>query len=476
MKKIFRTSGKLYHLEDAEGNPTPKEFAEIAYPVLVDVKYELRPSPHQPIVVEIYGFNLMSFGQTKERLVLDNGVILTGRTMGGGSVRGEENQIKKLNMIDVEEQAIQLHRNKSCPTLPEIDAAVFAVVSSYPLGHGTYGNGWASPGAPYTFTEAPPNGRLKKCSSHALRIHHDGVEITLVETSNYWRKFVDLRTLQHDSIIGIRKQNGGVMDWKQVNDATTLLSNFLGWVNHCVSPLFHIKGYRKGRLVYTGYNLHPHPTVHRDRFSWLLFYDVPGGGRVAGHHANFVKDALNGFAKTWSKNEKEKGIFHIALQLLRSKEKEAPASLLYLRDVFGACGILVSMLSGYPSNGINKRFMIISECLAKIGVEDKLPLKEHRDYIVQHYPELWLNKEKTRVLEEEKGTMSRSLANVQNWLLHMEDTKNARMLLSLPRSVQQYLVEVAVWLSDLMILKSIGYQGYYFNRLTGETEDVPWNK
>ena len=45
MKKLFSSPGKLYHLEDAEGNSIPKAFAEIAHPVLVDVKYELKPSP-----------------------------------------------------------------------------------------------------------------------------------------------------------------------------------------------------------------------------------------------------------------------------------------------------------------------------------------------------------------------------------------------------------------------------------------------
>ena len=475
MKKLFSSPGKLYHLEDAEGNSIPKAFAEIAHPVLVDVKYELKPSPHQPAVVDIYGYKLMGFGQTKERVVLDNDVELTGRTWGGGWRRGEEDQIKKMNMFDLEERTIQLCPTNSSSPLPEIDAAVFAVVSSKPLRHGSCANGWACPGYPFTFTETYSNGRIKKHSSRALRINHDSVEITFVETSDYWKRLVDLRSLQHDSIVGICRQNGGIMDWKQVNDTTNLLSNFLGWVNHCVSPVFHIKGYRKGRLVYTGYNLHPHPTVHRDRFSWLPLFDVPGDDGVVVQHSDLVIDAFTGFAKRWSKNEKDKGIFHIALQLLRSKEKGSPSSILYLRDAFGACGILASMLLGYSKTSGNRPGIILA-CLQEIGVEDKLPLKDCRDNIVQHHPKLWWGQKQKKVLDDKKGTMSHSLANVQNWLLHMEDPKNAKMLLSLPKSVQQYFVEVAIWLSDLMILKSIGYCGCYFNRLTAKTENVPWHK
>ena len=109
-------------------------------------------------------------------------------------------------------------------------------------------------------------------------------------------------------------------------------------------------------------------------------------------------------------------------------------------------------------------------------MEDELPLKDYRDNIARQHPELWLNNKKTKNLDDKIGTMSHSLANVQNWLLHMEDPENAKILLSLPRAVQQYFVEVAIWLSDLMILKSIGYRGCYFNRLTAKTENVPWHK
>ena len=475
MKKLFSAAGKLYHVEDTNGNPVSKVFAKIPYPVWVDVKYELKPSPHQPLVVDIYGRKLMSLGQTKERLELDNGVVLTGRTWGGGVVRGKEDQINKISMSDVEEQLIQLHPKNSYSTSQEIDAAVFAVVSSWPIGNGARTNGWAYTGEPFSFTENTPRVWTKKYRSRALRIHHDDWEITVVQSSNYWKGFVDSRMLQHDSVIGVRRNNGEVMDWEQVDEITNILSNFLGWVNHCVSPIFHVKGYSKGKLVYNGYNLHPHPTIHRDKFSWLPMFDITSAQGVMEHNADLVQDALEGFANTWRKNEKEKGVFHIALHLLRSKEKGPPSSILYLRDAFGACGILFNMLKGYPRTRTSRPDVILG-CLQEIGVEDELPLKEYRDNIVKQHPELWLNNKKTKKLDDKIGTMSYPLANIQNGLLHMENPKNSKLLLSLSRTVQQYFVEVAIWLSDLMILKSIGYRGYYFNRLTTKTEKVPWHK
>ena len=475
MKKLFSAAGKLYHLEDANGNPVSKVFAKNPYPVRVDVKYELKPSPHQPLVVDIYGRKLLGSGQTKEQLELDNGVILTGRTRGGGVIRGKEDQINKISMFDVEEQLIQLYPKNFYSPSQDIDAAVFAVVSSWPLGHGSRSNGWARPGKPFSFTEDPPNGRRKTSSSHALQIHHNGLEITFVETTDHWRPLVDSKTLQHDSIVGIRGQNGGVMDWKQVDYITNMLSNFLGWVNHCVSPIIHVKGYRKGKLVYNGYNLHPYPTVHREQFSWLPMFDLNSAPGVMEHNADLVQDALEGFAETWRKNEKEKGVFHIALHLLRSKEKGPPSSILYLRDAFGACGILFNMLKGYPKNRTSRPDIILG-CLREIGIDDELPLKEYKDNIVKQHPELWLNNKKTKKWDDKIGTMSYPLANIQNWLLHMENPENSKLLLNLSRAVQQYFVEVAIWLSDLMILKSIGYQGYYFNRLTTKTEKVPWHK
>ena len=119
-------------------------------------------------------------------------------------------------------------------------------------------------------------------------------------------------------------------------------------------------------------------------------------------------------------------------------------------------------------------------CIKQVGVENELPSLEtkDRDYLIQKHPELWWAENQSRVLEDDraKGTLHRPLANVENWLLHIGDPKNAKMLLSLPKWLQQYLLDVSIWLADLMLLKVVGYGGFYFNRLTRETQTVPWMK
>lgn len=482
MQKLFRTPGKLYWLEDATKRPVSKATAEkIAFPVLVDVKYELKPSPHQPLVVEIYGRNLIGLGQTRERLVLDNGVVLTGRTRGGG---GELNtdEIKKMGMFDVEEPLIELYPTHANSPSPEMDAAVFGVVSSRPLGSGSCTNGVARPGLPFSFRETFPKQLGKTAwSAGALRLHHDNLEITLVDTSHYWRKFVDRQTLQHDSIIGVRKKDDSTLEKKELQDVGILLSYFLGWINHCVPPMFHVKGYRKGSLVYKGYNVRPRPTVQRDSFSWLPLFGAEDDSGAIGRHATLVQGLLDGFAQVWDKNERENGVFHIALQMLRSNEKGSPMSapsLLYLRDIFSACGILAAMLVGAdPHRGRNDTIL---KCLNEIGAGRKLPLQDWRDGIAQNHPKLWLagdvNNKQVKEDERKKGTLSRPLANVTNWVLHIDDPTNAKELLSLPRHVQRYFIQVGMWLADLMVMKVVGHRGHYFNRLTMKTEVVPWTK
>ena len=479
MQKLFTTRGRLCRLEDGNGNPVSGILAE-PRPVLVDVKYELMPSPHQPLVVDIRGRGLWGMGQ-RERLALDNGVVLTGRTWGG-VLGGDHGAIQRIGMTDVEASEIALFPTEAkCPP-PNLDAAVLGMVSSEPLGHGARANGVARPGYPFSFRKSFPK-ELKKTpwSTLALRLHYDSWEITLVETSNYWRSFVGPRILQHDSIVGIRKLDRGIIRWEELNEIAKLLSKFFGWINHCIAPVFHIKGYREGKLAYRGYDLHPHPTVRRDSFSWLPMFDIKDESGTRQPQPNTVQFLLDGFAKTWATNEQNDGVFHIALEMLGSRSKGSPrseAAVGYLRDTFGACSILISMLMGPGGN--RHRHDIMWQCLREIAVDDKLPLtnREDWDYVVQNHPELWWGVQSRKILEDEKekGTLSRPLANVETWLLHIDDPTNARMLLSLSRPVQQYLVEVSTWLADLLTMKVIGYRGCYYNRLTRVTETVPWAK
>ena len=473
MQEVFRTKGKLCVLEDANGEPVSGVFAE-GRPVSVDVKYELKPSPQQPLQVDIFGRDLFGMGQTRDRLVLENGIVLTGRTYGG-SIRSGRSEVNKVRLVDIEEEKIELYPTVAGSRPTSMDSAILGVVSTHPLVHGVCAKGVARPGFPFSYRTALPKKLNRATWSYStLRLQQQGIEITFVATSRYWRKLVHRTMLQHDSIIGLRRLDDGVLEWDDFNRVVALLSNFLGWINHCRSPVFHIKGYRKGKLVYNGYDLYPHPTVRRDAFSWL-----PRSGQKnrIGSQAGQLQRLLDGFANAWTKNEEDRGVFHIALQMLASHSKGSPrhaAAIGYMRDTYGACSILIGMLIG--ATGTRTRRDVIWNCLKEIGVNDELPLESRnaRDYILRENPELWWGKNRDDILEDEKGTLSRAIANVENWLLHIDDPKNSAMLLGLPRWVQQYLVEVSIWLADLMILRVVGYDGWYFNRLARKTELVPW--
>ena len=476
MHKIFTAAGKFHWLTDADGKSV--EGKSPAWDVVVDAKYELRPSPHQPLVLDIWGYGLIASSQCTYRLVLDNGVVLSGPASGGGTYRsGEPPKLRKVRMYGVDKRQVELHPTNTAETPADIDCAVFSVLSSDPL---EIGNGFVSPSRPFTFTRN--SDCLKRSIREALRLHHGDLEITVVGASEYWRKMVDTRTLHLESIVGVRRKGGGDLPWKDLNDVTNLLSKFLGWLNHCVAPVFHVKAYRKGRLVYRGYDLYPHPTVERDLFSWFPRFgikDSEGNEADGDIYADLMQELLDGFATTWEENRMNNGTFHIALQLLRAGTKGGPgsrSSITYLRDTFTACAILERMLTGKSDKSGRQAQM--ERCRKAIGVKDKLPdlKRKELELVTRDHPELWWAKKKNRILEAErkKATMSRPLANLQNWLLHLDDPENSNKLLGLGSQAQEYLVEVSIWLADLMLLKVVGYNGWYFNRLSMETEKVPW--
>ena len=208
MRRIFKTAGKLHMLKDSDGQLVKDDWE---HSVIVDAKYEPKPSPHQPLVVDIYGCNLAGLGQCVEKLVLDNGVILTGRTLGG-SMEVQYRGIEE----DADVRCRRIGKSNSTPTIRclsakvELDAAVFGVVSSEPLRKRACTKGVARPGYPFSYSKTFPDLH-KGTWAQALRLQYHGTEITFVATSNYWKGFVDETTLQHDSIVGVRPQDGGVM-------------------------------------------------------------------------------------------------------------------------------------------------------------------------------------------------------------------------------------------------------------------------
>ena len=469
MHKIFRTAGKLRTIKDAEGEPVKNDWERS---VIVDAKYQLKPSPHQPLVLDIYGYKLVGFGQCTEELVLDNGVILSGLTIGG-SWKFNTGELRKMRMFDIEQRVLQLYPERAdSPQSPEIDAVVFGIVSSEHLG----ASGWARPGLPFSYLEGRPPGRRNNVtwSSSAQRIVHGDFHITLVPASGYWKQLVDERSLRHEMVCGIRKDDGSAIEWDSVNELTSLLSRFIGWVNHCVSPIYHLKAYRKGRLVYRGYDLYPHPTVQRDRSPWL---GIPSAGR----DRDTVQHAFDSFSDIWNKNTDQGGVFHLALQMLRSKERgsfpRSRPSLLYLRDTFSAVAILTSMLVG--SNPARGRHDTMVQCVKLLNIPDQLPIDDTRNRLKEKFSDLWRSMDRgsspgaIQEGERAKGTLCRPMANVGNWLLHLDDLANAKRLLSLD-DYQAYFVEVSIWLADLMLMKVVGYRGVYFNRLTGQNEALPW--
>lgn len=456
-------------IKDAEGEPVKHDWERS---VIVDAKYQLRPAPQQPLLLDIYGYNLVGFGQCTEELVLDNGLTITGLT-SGGSTKFNTGELRKIRMFDTEQRILQLLPERAdSPQSPEIDSVVFGLVSSEHLGS----SGWARPGLPFSYLEdrLPERKKNVAWSSSALQIVHGGFQITFVPTSGYWKQLVDEKSLHHEIVCGIRKDDGSTIEWDSVNELTTLLSRFLGWVNHCVSPVFHIKAYRKGRLVYRGYDLYPHPTVQRDQVPWL---GISGTAR----DRESVQHAFGAFADIWNENANQRGIFHIALQMLRSKERgtfpRSRPSLLYLRNTYSAVAILTSMLVG--SNPERGRHDTIVQCVTLLNIRDQLPLDDTRNRLMEICPDLWrskgndLNPGAIQETERAKGTLCRPVTNVCNWLLHLDDFANANRLLSLDAH-QAYFVEVSIWLADLMLMKVVGYRGLYFNRLTGQIETLPW--
>lgn len=486
MKTIFKSSGKLRALTDFGGSPI--EGDHLTRNVYAVGRYELRPSPYQPLVLSIYGYDLFSGGgQWTEELVLENGLVLRGKCSGGGIVfpRKEPRELCEMRMRDVTVEnndppeirtKIVLNPYELSREDTPIDAAVFGIVSSYPLGHGGCTNGWARPGLPFSFqeTSAERNARAT-WSSHALRLCYDDLEVFFVKTSQYWKKLVDSKSLLHDTVVGLRRTNHGTIGWSEFGEVVDLLSHFIGWLGHCRSPIYHVKGYRKGKLVYQGYELYPNPTVHREGFSWLPWSKEDNqdeDGNIP------IQPLFDGFVSLWKQNIQDNGAFHTALGFLSSHEKGMPgrdASVRYLRDTFGACSILGQMLTG--RRGSPGRIVQIDQCLKTLGIKNEWPClgEGELDYAIQTHPELWEDRSgQVQEQERARGTLARPLANLENWMLHLENRNNQRRLLGLPSQVKKYLLEVSIWLADLMAMKVVGYRGYYCNRMARKVEKVPW--
>ena len=479
MHKVFESKGKLSALTDFNGKRI--ETDRFTRNVFAQANYMIRPSPHEPLIIDVYGRDLVSgSGQWTERLTLENGVTLTGKLSGVGVEfgPGKAPKVRKLRMHDIQEDALDLDPSHATSRNDvEIDAAVFGVVSSSPLAQGACSQGWTRPGFPFSHSTSLPDANKNSRSSHALRLEHAGLEILFSGSSNYWRALVDQATLQHESIVGVRRMDRGVMPWEELGNIVYFLESFIGWINHCSAPVFHLKGYRRNRLVYRGYQLQAKATIQRDAFSWLPMFRSDEMSQGGDPYID-VQELFDLFVKRWKENERKRGIFHTALGLLSSNQKGSPNAappLGYLRDTFTACAILEGVLTGCANERDPKKHDQIAECLGQVGEEDRLPFLSDDDFeeIVRCHPRLWRSRA-GKMLDDEKRKLSRPLANLRNWVTHLEDPKNAQDIFELPWNVQRYFLEVSIWLADLMALKAIGYRGEYQNRITGSVELVPW--
>ena len=112
--------GRLFRIEDVNGKQISKIPTE-GQRVLVEIHYELRRSSHSPLKVEIHGQFLFGMGQTRDRIELNNGVVLTGRLFGIGSGSKPSNFVRA-ELLDVEESKIALFPTEAGSQALDVDA------------------------------------------------------------------------------------------------------------------------------------------------------------------------------------------------------------------------------------------------------------------------------------------------------------------------------------------------------------------
>lgn len=472
MHKIFETTGIIRPIRDSNGAVIEKQ-PYLDFKVHVEAHYLVKLYPYQSLVLTAYGHGLtipVGLGQVHTELVLDNGLTFRGRC----HVTVQQNEIDTVQMFDVQEKKIELDASGNSiqgELNPEIDSAVCAIVNSRPLGHGSCSVGWSHSGFPF---HQAGKGSKRAISTLTFRLVYEHVELCFCGTSQYWKKMIDNQQIEHDLIVGIRRQDRATLNWNELNSATYFLEHFLGSLNHSSSSIFHVKAYRKNHLVYRGYKIHPVITSSRDTFSWL-----PAHADSRKKHCETIQLLFNSFIKRWKENYKSRGTFHIALQMLRNPQKGIagePSNIGYLRDTYSSCAILQSMISNNTGQG--GREARIKSCLKYLGLRDKLPIHAHFDpmQIVDLCPHLWWGETNNRVQVNNIGNLSTPLKNIQNWMLHIDNPDDAKLLLEIPNEIQNYFLEVSTWLADLMFLKVLGYNGEYNNRLSMETCFVPWAK
>ena len=395
---------------------------------------------------------------------LNGGPTVTGRTFLSGSyaITSPQSLVTSFIVRDVRTSGDDGRVFATLGAKSEtVDYVVAGIAPVTVFDRGILCNGWGVPGHPFTYREDGKRVTTKGVWSRAaIRMEYGDLEIVLTDSTKYWSTLVDASVGRH-AVMGVRRKDRAPMPWTAFSETVSMVQAFIGWLGCCSSPVYHVKGYTGRRLSYCAYNLAPNPTKPRgDEYSWMpIDESLP------------TQDLFNSFSSKWKENVEKRSTFHSALEMLRSRSKgsqsERPA-FLYLRDVFQAIAILAGLLSDEGKKR-SSRVERVRHAIRRAGVDNRLPLWNHKHVeVMKKHDELWLKGrgENARLDEDsyKKMEMSRPLANVTNWLLHMDETVNAGRLLSLPREVQKYLLDVAVWLADLLVLEFIGYKGPKLNR------------
>lgn len=143
--------------------------------------------------------------------------------------------------------------------------------------------------------------------------------------------------------MGIRRYGGGVLPRQDINEVLPMMDNFLGWVGRCETTIPHVRGYRRGRVVYNGWRVRTHATAPAG-LSWL-----PSLGHPDEKDEINVQGLFDGFVRVYMDNTERKGSLHLALQNLRSKGRPLGtemASIMYLDHAVRACFLLLREFRG----------------------------------------------------------------------------------------------------------------------------------
>ena len=464
--RILECLGALVVEVDAEGRKLPD--GGVRWRVRVVLSYKVRQGATQALKVDVYGRQLM--GLIPEcRVDLDNGIVMRGRLTGGRRGTDDPDAMSRCNLagVDVEGGILVTQGAESEVVCDEV---IVPLPSSWPLATGgcTTDGHYAQPGLPFSMTCNSVAGRKGTWTSGVLRLLWRDVEIIITDTNRYWKAALDFELTHDAAVMGMRKRSGGVLSWQDVDEVLPLMEEFIGWIGRCKVTIPHVRGYRARRVVYKGWRVRTHAATPAAQ-SWLPVFNHPDMSAMID-----VQGLFNGFARAWTDNAERKGTLHLALQCLRGKERplgRETASIMYLDHVVRACFLLLREFRDPDDTGKDSNYQKFRRCCAELSIPDLDPWWDDNVEVPKEHHWLWQDRG-TRVAE--LGSLSRALANLRNALVHIDNDRHADRVMSLPSVVQQHLTESALWLAELLMLKVVGYDGAYYNRITMRTETVPW--